>query len=277
MSPDVPLTAYIAGGIKMSVAVSEGASCLPQCVEDDEESSVLLDLSAMFPSLDHEVIVTVLQAHEGRVEAVVDYLMRIVAGGGEEEEEVEEELQGPFNDDIGGPPEIVPSFLQEDDHRSLTESPDPLPTYEQSCMPIEPGPPPYFSAQPSGSLPSSFTPVECNCTQQHSREQHLPGNERGGEWETDSREDHSRESDERGQQDMESGPERVAQGEAQTRHQGTKVDQYQVSVLMFLISQAEEGSTPGSAGPWQHKPAKGMLSLFKNMHCGTNLVNRFGL
>ena len=41
----------------------------------------------------------------------------------------------------------------------------------------------------------------------------------------------------------------------------------------FLISQAEEGSTPGSAGPWQHKPAKGILSLFKNMHCGTDLVN----
>ena len=228
MSPDVPLmslTVYIAGGIKMSVAVAEGASCLPECVEDDDESSVLLDLSTMFPSLDHEVIVTVLQAHEGRVEAVVDYLMRIVAGGGEEEEEVVEELQGPFNDDIGGPPEIVPSFLQEDDHRSLTESPDPLPTYEQSCMPIEPGPPPYFSAQHSVSLPTSFTPMECNCTQQHSREQHPPGGERGGQWETDNREHHSQGS-ERGQQEMEnsSGPERVAQGETQTSHQGTKVD-----------------------------------------------------
>ena len=119
----------------------------------------------------------------------------------------------------------MPSFLQEDDHRSLTESPDPLPTYEQSCMPIEPGPPPYFSAQPSGSLPTSFTPVECNCTQQHSSEQHLPGSERGGQWETDNREHHSQES-ERGQQEMEdgSGPERVAQGETQIRPQGTEVD-----------------------------------------------------
>ena len=187
----------------MSVAVAEGASCLPECVEDDDESSVLLDLSAMFPSLDHEVVVTVLQAHEGRVEAVVDYLMRIVAGGGEEEEEVEEELQGPFTDDIGGPPEIIPSFLQEDDDRPLSESPDPLPTYEQSCMPIEPGPPPYLSAQHSVSLPTPLTPVECNCTQQQSS----PGSERGG-------------------QEMEngSGSERVGQGETQTSLQGMKGD-----------------------------------------------------
>lgn len=185
----------------MSVAVAEGASCLPECVGDDDESSVLLDLSAMFPSLDHEVVVTVLQAHEGRVEAVVDYLMRIVAGGGEEEEE--EELQGPFNDDIGGPPEIVPSFLQEDDDRSLSESPDPLPTYEQSCMPVEPGPPPYSSAQHNVSLPTPLTPVECNCTQQPSS----PGSERGGQ-----------------EVENDSGSERVGQGETQTSLQGTKGD-----------------------------------------------------
>jgi len=46
----------------MSVAVAEGPSLLSEC---NGESSVLLDLNAMFPSLDHEVIVTVLQAHEG--------------------------------------------------------------------------------------------------------------------------------------------------------------------------------------------------------------------
>ena len=155
----------------MSVALAEGSSILSECSDD---SSVLLDLSAMFPSLDHEVIVTVLQAHEGRMEAVVDYLMNVVGGGGEGEEA--EELQGPFSDDIGGPPEIVPSFLQEPPAEDIGGPPeivpsflqepaaediggppeivpsflpaaedddDPLPTYEQACMPIELGPPPY--------------------------------------------------------------------------------------------------------------------------------------
>lgn len=201
----------------MSVAVAEGPSLLSGC---NGESSVLLDLNAMFPSLDHEVIVTVLQAHEGRVEAVVDYLMNVVGGGGEEVDE-EEELQGPFSDDIGGPPEIVPSFLQEPaaedddiggqpeimpsflqepvaegddiggppeivpsflqepaaDDRSLTESPDPLPTYEQACLPIEPGPPPYICVAHEASLPAPQSRMEPNPSHQRNREccVHVPG------------------------------------------------------------------------------------------------------
>lgn len=180
----------------MSVAVAEGPSLLSEC---NGESSVLLDLNAMFPSLDHEVIVTVLQAHEGRVEAVVDYLMNVVGGGGEEVDE-EEELQGPFSDDIGGPPEIVPSFLQEPaaedddiggppeivpsflqepaaDDRSLTESPDPLPTYEQACLPIEPGPPPYICVAHEASLPAPQSRMEPNPSHQRNREccVHVPG------------------------------------------------------------------------------------------------------
>lgn len=222
----------------MSVAVAEGPLLLSEC---NGESSVLLDLNAMFPSLDHEVIVTVLQAHEGRVEAVVDYLMNVVGGGGEEVDE-EEELQGPFSDDIGGPPEIVPSFLQEPaaedndiggppdilpsflrepvagdndiggqpeilpsflqepvaedddiggppeivpsflqetaaDDRSLTESPDPLPTYEQACLPIEPGPPPYICVAHEASLPAPQSRMEPNPSHQRNREHcvHVPG------------------------------------------------------------------------------------------------------
>jgi len=169
------LLADIPGGVKMSVAVAEGPLLLSEC---NGESSVLLDLNAMFPSLDHEVIVTVLQAHEGRVEAVVDYLMNVVGGGGEEVDE-EEELQGPFSDDIGGPPEIVPSFLQETaaDDRSLTESPDPLPTYEQACLPIEPGPPPYICVAHEASLPAPQSRMEPNPSHQRNREHcvHVPG------------------------------------------------------------------------------------------------------
>ena len=40
----------------------------------------------------------------------------------------------------------------------------------------------------------------------------------------------------------------------------------------YLISRAEKASTPSSARAWQHKPAKGILSLFKNIHCGTELL-----
>ena len=197
----------------MSVAVAEGPSLLSEC---NGESSVLLDLNAMFPSLDHEVIVTVLQAHEGRVEAVVDYLMNVVGGGGEEVDE-EEELQGPFSDDIGGPPEIVPSFLQEPatDDRSLTESPDPLPTYEQACLPIEPGPPPYVCVAHEASLPAPQSLMEPSPSHQRNREHcvHLPGQQ-----ETQiSRERHLS---------------REAQWPAQNSHQG--ISYFQIVVLACL-------------------------------------------
>ena len=109
---------------------------------DDEDSSVLEDLRAMFPLLDEEVLTTVLQTHEGRVEGAIDYLMAMNSQQAEGVEDVmpEPALQS-FSEDIGGLPELIPSFVDEDDEDE--EEFDPLPSYDEICPPLEPGPPPY--------------------------------------------------------------------------------------------------------------------------------------
>ena len=148
---------------------NRGESChrpvLPS--EDDEDTSMLADLVAMFPSLDHEVIVSVLQAHDGRIQAAVEYLMSSSSEDngqlantalGTGYFEPAHDMVGQFSDDIGGLPELLPRCLYEDEspdeeeegeggHGSVAEecsnsdSPpgyldvedDPLPTYEEAC------------------------------------------------------------------------------------------------------------------------------------------------
>ncbi len=138
--------------------------------DEDEDSSMLADLLAMFPSLDHDVIVSVLQAHDGRLQAAVEYLMSSSGadhtqgmGGGAAAGDMglgpARDMVGQFSDDIGGLPEMLPTFLFDRDERTQSEddppfvedlqeervSPlppqdgaqgfidEPLPTYEEAC------------------------------------------------------------------------------------------------------------------------------------------------
>ena len=110
---------------------------------DDEDSSVLEDLTAMFPLLDQEVLTTVLHAHEGRLEAAIDYLMAMNC---QRAEGVGDVMPDPapqrFMEDIGGLPELIPSFIN-DDEEDEEEFEDRLPSYDEIYPPLEPGPPPY--------------------------------------------------------------------------------------------------------------------------------------
>ena len=166
--------------------------------DEDEESSMLANLVSMFPSLDHEVVVSVLQAHNGCIQAAVEYLMsnnadhqdvQEVGGASDSALDPARDMVGQFSDDIGGLPEVLPSFLfdhTEDDEGTSTEdniqfagsrghspgdSPlppqdgsqgfidEPLPTYEEACAE---GAVPYldsclqsrFSRQPETSVAS---------------------------------------------------------------------------------------------------------------------------
>lgn len=98
--------------------------------EDDEDSSMLADLVAMFPSLDHEVIVSVLQAHDGCIQAAVEYLMSSSSQSAEGDGQPTDtgysalgmgyfepacDMVGQFSDDIGGLPELLPRCLYEDE------------------------------------------------------------------------------------------------------------------------------------------------------------------
>lgn len=144
-----------------AVAGAEGFSVFPS--SDDEESSNIADLSAMFPTLDHDIILTVLQSHHGRLDAAVDYLMAASSVGGDghtpSQSGIEtmypaHDMEGRYSEDIGGLPEVVPTFeydneddeteTDEESTSSLDSSPepdnnvldedDPLPTYEEACM-----------------------------------------------------------------------------------------------------------------------------------------------
>ncbi len=140
------------------------------------------------------MIATVLQSHDGRLDVAVDYLMTVCRGeGGRSREEgseveayheiqrefegqfsedigglpelvpsfiyepTEEELDGQFSEDIGGLPELVPSFIYEPIEVAEEEEEDDfdwLPSYEEACGPIEPGPPPYCSSVSELSAPT---------------------------------------------------------------------------------------------------------------------------
>ncbi len=164
------------------------------------------------------MIATVLQSHDGCLETAVEYLMamcRAEVGGAEIEvvdvggadvgeadvgeadvggyekqgpeieayHEIHSEFEGQFSDDIGGLPELVPSFIfdpteeeEEEDEEYLREDfggppellpnfvygPteeedffDPLPSYEEACQPqVEVGPPPYPSSLEHSIEPS---------------------------------------------------------------------------------------------------------------------------
>ena len=98
--------------------------------DEDEDSSILADLTAMFPTLDHEVIVTVLHAHNGRIQAAVEYLMatsqdndelRLMPLKGAQTSHSRDpayDMRGQFSEDIGGLPELLPRFMYEDNEDS---------------------------------------------------------------------------------------------------------------------------------------------------------------
>ena len=84
-------------------------------------SSALADLVSMFPSLDHEVAVMVLEAHNGSIESAVEYLMNTSGGGptqpsitGYARLDPAQDMVGKFSSDIGGLPEVLPRCLYED-------------------------------------------------------------------------------------------------------------------------------------------------------------------
>ena len=173
---------------------ANGSALYP--LSDDEDSSIVADLIAMFPTLDHEVIVTVLQAHEGRLQATVDYLMS--TNSGEEPGRGENsnhsarngyldpahDLIGQFSEDIGGLPELLPRYLcdREDEwedkdrnsiddkddveqdystpgqaHRSFDPEDDPLPTYMEACSEL-----PHSSVSIPGVACSSTANPSCS-------------------------------------------------------------------------------------------------------------------
>ena len=149
----------------MSAAAVTGAEAFPLYPSsDEEESSILADLSAMFPTLDRDIILTVLQTHHGQLEAAVDYLMTASSVGVPDHTssqsnqwnhiEPMHDMDGQYSEDIGGLPEVIPSFDHNDEGEEDSEtdeesssrdsSPtldpsvppedDPLPTYEEACM-----------------------------------------------------------------------------------------------------------------------------------------------
>lgn len=94
----------------------------------EDNSSTLADLVSMFPSLDHDVVLMVLEAHNGSIEAAVEYLMNTNGGGGATQPLVTagggygtlgyldpaRDMVGQFSADIGGLPEVLPRCLLDD-------------------------------------------------------------------------------------------------------------------------------------------------------------------
>ena len=132
--------------------------------EGEEDSSILADLASMFPVVAHDELVTVLRSHHGDVDATVDYLMALSlqrdSGGASLppdflQEGFVEEDERQFSSEIGGLPEVLPSFMtggqtdsESDDEieedapanrvrsgsRHVNSDEDPLPSYEEAVM-----------------------------------------------------------------------------------------------------------------------------------------------
>lgn len=100
--------------------------------EADETSSTIAELASMFPSLDYDVVVNVLEAHSGRIQAAVDYLMSANGGGVQEDRfsggvggyyslldpppaAEEDAVAGQFSKDIGGLPIVLPTPLYDEE------------------------------------------------------------------------------------------------------------------------------------------------------------------
>ncbi len=127
------------------------------------DSQCLAELSTMFPNIDYHVLVSVLQAHNGRMDTTVEYFMVTSNTNYVTEdfsstridftENPSQDMVGQFSEDIGGLPEMLPSFIYDtqdtlytsDEDSSFTRSrspspdsdmnseDDPLPTYEEAC------------------------------------------------------------------------------------------------------------------------------------------------
>ncbi len=112
-----------------SAGKNEASGPSPSTLSDDEEeSSVLADLLAMFPTLDQEVILTVLQAYDGRIQEAVEHLISsnyhqdepvrllpIPQSRGDCSLDLVRDMEGQFSEDIGGLPEVLPRFIYDDD------------------------------------------------------------------------------------------------------------------------------------------------------------------
>ncbi len=131
-------------------------SVIPESVCTADSLS-LAELSTIFPNIEYNVLVSVLQANNGQMNTTVEYL--IVNPNTAEQTSDEctdyelQEMIGQFSEDIGGLPEMLPSFLfdvqdtlcasDEDSSVTHSQSPspdsdvnsedDPLPTYEEAC------------------------------------------------------------------------------------------------------------------------------------------------
>ena len=133
------------------------------------DSQSLAELSTMFPDVEYTVLVSVLQAHNGRLDTAVEYFMENShsthvhhidhpvdihddANAGHLLDDPSRDMIGQFSGDIGGLPEMLPNFIynaedtqssSDEDSEFLQHSPtpdsdidsedDPLPTYEEAC------------------------------------------------------------------------------------------------------------------------------------------------
>lgn len=129
--------------------------------EDGEDSSILADLSSMFPAVAHDELVTVLRSHGGDLDATVDYLMALSLQRESGDASLPRhflreglaEVEEQFSSEIGGLPQVLPAFMtggQTDSDSELEEDApanhaqsagcdissdeDPLPTYEEAIM-----------------------------------------------------------------------------------------------------------------------------------------------
>ncbi len=121
------------------------------------DSQCLAELSTMFPNIECNVLVSVLQANNGKMDATVEYFImnsnRTEYTHTDEDHSQEDMVMGHFSEDIGGLPEMLPGFIFDvqdaqsgsDEDSSVTQSrspspdsninsdDDPLPTYEEAC------------------------------------------------------------------------------------------------------------------------------------------------
>ena len=118
--------------------------------EDGEEgSSILADLAAMFPNIAYDELVTILRSHGGDIDATVDYLMALSlhkeGGGASLTSSSVLNEEGQFSSEIGGLPEVLPSFMTQTDsdsdeedvpvnqaRKDVNSDEDPLPTYDEA-------------------------------------------------------------------------------------------------------------------------------------------------